>query len=634
MNTSRKTNNLFLAAMLIGLLFHLLVLFVPHFLFDETFYATIPYRLVQGDSLVRDEWHLSQFSSLFSYLPVRFWVTIKGSADGLIVFLRCLYLALHTGAAVLVYRFFKEYKYWAIIAAMMFYLQAPYKIYAISYNSMFALFLLLFTLCLLSVYEKSEAKKYHVFAGVCYGACCVNNPLFCAVFALYLLLCILWLSGDRLFSIMFAFQTRKAKRKSTSKKAARNLYQKASQKTAALSLRFENYNCFFTKNAILFFSLGIGIAAAISILFFFGTGGTLKSLAQNMDNLFRSSEYGFASFSFKTKLGQIWTAIDSISFHMPFLLPLLFLILFFDKKRTKALHRLTYIMATVLLSILYIGGMKYSLSSSFLFSALLLSLPLSLLSIICFILTEEKNTKLFFCMWCPCAVASFCNLIVSNSLFFSAGVMLAIGNIAGIVFVRDFWKELRSSSDTETIQPEKNVSNKKLIAANRAVICFGLILQFAFYGYVLQFGQLPSLNGTRATEGPFAGMWMSEQQYSEYETSIGDLNYIKAHSDENDPVLIVSFKNWVCLYLERSIATYTTWNQGNIQPDSLIAYYSVNPDKIPKYIYIVKKDVVEITGIDNDNIKNNMGILREMFNFTETPLSDGVLLTVTGCKFD
>ena len=144
MNKSKRINNLFLAAMLIGLLFHLLVLFVPHFLFDETFYATIPFRLVQGDRLIRDDWHLSQFSSLFSYLPVRIWTAIKGSADGLIVFLRCVYLAIHTGAAVLVYRFFKEYRYWAILAAMMFYIQVPNDIHAISYHSMFALFLLLF----------------------------------------------------------------------------------------------------------------------------------------------------------------------------------------------------------------------------------------------------------------------------------------------------------------------------------------------------------------------------------------------------------------------------------------------------------------------------------------------------------
>ena len=35
--------------------------------YDESFYLTVPYRLVQGDTLLRDEWHPSQLVGFIMY---------------------------------------------------------------------------------------------------------------------------------------------------------------------------------------------------------------------------------------------------------------------------------------------------------------------------------------------------------------------------------------------------------------------------------------------------------------------------------------------------------------------------------------------------------------------------------------
>ena len=105
----KNTNLLFVIMMSAVLLLHIYFLFCVPFSDDETHYATVPFRLINGDSLVQHEWHLTQFASLFSYLPVRIWMAIKGSADGIFVFLRCVYLTIHTSVAVLIYRFFKQY---------------------------------------------------------------------------------------------------------------------------------------------------------------------------------------------------------------------------------------------------------------------------------------------------------------------------------------------------------------------------------------------------------------------------------------------------------------------------------------------------------------------------------------------
>ena len=44
---------------------------------DESFYLTIPHRLLLGDGLVSDEWHPSLFSSFFLYLPFRAFYALR-----------------------------------------------------------------------------------------------------------------------------------------------------------------------------------------------------------------------------------------------------------------------------------------------------------------------------------------------------------------------------------------------------------------------------------------------------------------------------------------------------------------------------------------------------------------------------
>ena len=602
----KKQDRIFLVVLLLGLGAHLFVLFAPHFLFDETFYISIPYRLTAGDSLIRDEWHLSQFSSLFSYLPVLFWITLKGSADGIIVFMRCTYLAIHTGAAVAIYRSFRKENGWAIIAAMLFYIQVPYKIYGISYNSMLALFLLLFTLNLIKIYHDRLLRSY-VVSGFAFGAGCVCNPLFTTAAPLYLLFCVFR-------------QRRKAAQKNVSAKGRKNKKNRSEQSA------IDQYGCFFSNQAALYTFVGIAAIVVISVIFYFGTGGRLSDVFGNMGNLLRSSEYSITSGSLWRRIQQVATAINSVSLHLPFLLPLFFLVMYFDRKRNNAAHQLIYLIGSVILAGFYIVGMYATLTES---TTLILALPFFLVSTVCYILTERKNKTLFYCMWCPCAVASVLNMLTANTVLSSVGFVLAVANVAGVFFARDLIEELRAN------RKKKKASPKERIGANRvcrAVICVGLSIQFIFYGFVLSFGQLPQKNSSVVSEGPYSGMRMADEQYDAYTASLRDLDLIKERSNETDPVLIVSYQNWMYLYIQRPIAVYTTWYRGNLKQEDLTAYYMKQPDKIPKYIYIVYRDQVEITGIDSDNLLRTRTTLNEMFDYTEEKLKNGVLLTVHSMK--
>ena len=152
-----KLDIIFTVALISGLIFHISTVFFNHHYSDETFYYTIPLRLINGSSLLQHEWHLTQFSSVFTYLPVRVFMALFGSTDGIIVFMRCVYILAHTVVTVAIYRFFKKYGAWAIAAAMIFNTQTSYATYAVSYHSVFAVGIMFFGLCLLWSYLKQHS---------------------------------------------------------------------------------------------------------------------------------------------------------------------------------------------------------------------------------------------------------------------------------------------------------------------------------------------------------------------------------------------------------------------------------------------------------------------------------------------
>ena len=608
MKALTKTDRIFLAVLAAACLLQLFFLFGPPLLDDEGFYLSFPFRLVQGDSLVQDEWHLAQFSSLFSYLPVWLWCTLRGSADGLIVFMRCLYLAIHTALSVLIYKVFRKAGIPAIAAALFYYLQTPYRIYSISYHSMFVVFLLLFTFSLLSIYQKGD-KKFSFAAGASFGACCVNNPLFCLLPLLYLLLLLLWVKRDGVADLA---AKRRYKKKSKTKQPKAGGRKAVSKEIApSTSAQMESYGCFFKKQTILYLILGTAAVAAVSVAFFFGTGGTIASLQQNLNYLFGTSEYHLASFSMHEKLKQFWEAIYYSSFRMPFLLPLLFLALLVDKKRKADSHRIVYLSVSIALSVLILIGS--------LIRANLSSLPLALLSFVCYLLTEKKNRVLFFCVWCPCAAAAVLSSFAANVPLAAIGTILPVGNIAGVFFAWDLLQELRQQ---QTDKPAEQKTGNKASTFCRAVICAGLVLQLLIHVAALMFGQLPAKDAAWIREGPLSGIRMPQSQAASYKTFLRDLDEVKACSAEDDPLLIVAYENWLYLYAERPIATYTVWYRGQIMTDDLLLYYQVNPQKIPEFIYVA------------DSESFNTSILQDLFSFTETPLAGGVLLTVTDCVFE
>lgn len=616
-----KTDCFFIISLITGMLLLSVYLFTYPFLYDEPFYATIPYRLINGDSLIQHEWHLSQFSSLFSYLPVRLWLTLKGSSEGIIVFLRCVYFLIHTAATVTIYSFFRKYGGWAIATSMLFFTQTPYRIFGISYNSMFVLFTLFFTLCLLSVHKNPSRKKY-IFAGLCFGCCCICNPLYCFAFLLYLFACVIWTKKDFFINRAIRIKTWYAS------KTKKNIHKKQAKKKIQITAfpNTDSYNCFFCKEAVTYFSVGIFIIAVIAVTFFFATGGTLQSAFENMKNLFASSEYNIVSVSLLSKLGNAYLYFKNISPISVLLLPLLHIILLSDTKKKLNSHRLIYIILSLLIATSYMLGIYENAQERVIYSCFF-SLPFAVFSGACYILTEKRNTVLFYCMWMPAVIAAFFHFFASNTFLLSLGIVFAVSNTAGVIFVKDLFSEIKTDIKKKSALKQTN----KIVVLTKVILCVGLCAQFIFQGYVLQYGQIPYEKTAKAISGPYSGTLMTEKQHHAYTNVISDIDYIKSINTEKLPVYIASYKNWIYMYNDSPIAAYTAWFTDTTDKEQLIEYYKKNPDKIPKYIYIDPFDF-------NDNhrpdmAESNINSLSTLFEFAQEELSNGTLLTVEKIKF-
>ena len=155
---------------------------------DEAFYLTIPYRLWQGDALFRDEWNLAQMSGFLLYPLVSAFLTFFNTTDGIILRFRYIFVSIHIIVSLSVFLLTKKKSLEAAsILSLLYLLYAPYNIMALSYNSMglgcaVLSFLLLF-----------EAKtKIRLFISGCFYAmsvlCC---PYFAVFFLLFLLVVLL-----------------------------------------------------------------------------------------------------------------------------------------------------------------------------------------------------------------------------------------------------------------------------------------------------------------------------------------------------------------------------------------------------------------------------------------------------------
>ena len=105
-------------AVILGTLLLLFFLFSVRLGFwspDEAFFYTVPQRLLNGDRLFLEEWNLTQLSTLFSVIPVWAYTAVTGGTEGLILFMRYVFVAVDMLFYAYMYMKLRPYRLWGFV---------------------------------------------------------------------------------------------------------------------------------------------------------------------------------------------------------------------------------------------------------------------------------------------------------------------------------------------------------------------------------------------------------------------------------------------------------------------------------------------------------------------------------------
>lgn len=535
---------------------------------DESWYLTMPHRMMMGDSMLTDEWNVAQLFSILLYIPCKLYIAIVGTTEGIILYFRYLFIVLQGSAATLIYIRLRRYGYAALLASLILFLNIPMTIMALSYYAMGIAFVMMSGLLLATV--NPFRKEIFYFAGMLFACAVLCNPVLVMVYLLYFICMILW------------------------------------EKTKTRQRRFLGFIEFsFSFKAWIWLTLGIATVAVLFLIFLFSRTG-LKELMDNLPLIFQDPDYRLSGntsgtqnvFTFKETL----LAIIEIN---PYLFALFSLVLAaarFDKNRGK--HRQFYLAVGAVTFCAYV--LFIALTTDFPHYGYTM-LPLTLFGLLCYVLLENKKTQMksmFVFLWILGILYFFCLDITSDVGYWTACLALTVASPASVIFI--YYASAEIIAQKTRRAGKQDLFRKKMLAALlAAAIIFQLGQEIYLAADLKLHSDYLAVNyeemrlyldrdskeklDTMLSSGPEKGIKTTTARANFYLGTLNDLAPLKDSGQA--PILIAANMPWCYLYLDMPYATFSSWYLTDLFEEMmprLLEYYKLHPDKSPKYIYVSK----------------------------------------------
>lgn len=583
---------------------------------DESLYISNALRLIMGDSLFADDWHVSQLTGFFLYLPVKAYISVVGSTEGIVLFFRYLFVALQGAVSAVIYLRLRKYGMFSILAALIFYLHIPsFTLMSPGYYALGLAFVVLTGLLMATTKKHSNPVFYMV--GLFFASAVLCNPVLAFVYLLYSVSVIIF--------------------ESTKKKENR-------------LLKFPEIS--FSAKTWLWITLGIMTAAAIFLIFLFSRTG-FKELIDNFPMLLSDPEYTGSGAQSLFSISRTLTEIIRINPYLFVAFTALLAIIVFDKKRI--VHRMPYLMATLVVFFSYI----ISITLSFNFPNYgYWMFPLALLGLNAYILSENKKIDMFIFFWILGLLYTVCLDITSDMGFVVASQGLMVSNVASVLFIKNIIDEIDAkekctrfcNSEARENKSENSSFKNTFIKALVPLLTAALIIQicqecfiafdFKFYpeylkldstaesGVSIQRDSNKKLNALVQT-GPEKGVKTTDSTAKIYYGIINDLSGLKEKGVGN--VLIAGTLPWCYLYLNMPYASFSSRFQADkivVENQRLSEYYELHPEKKPKYIYIPKVFDINFISLPDSLLEEIIAQLTENIKFTVKESDVGYLIEI------
>lgn len=498
---------------------------------DEGFHLAMPYRLYQGDALFTEEWHLAQMSAFLSLPPVGLYVTLRGSTEGLVLFIRCVCTAAQCLVALFLYFRLRRLSWaGAVCACLSFMLYIPYAIMSLSYNSMAYMSLVLCAALLIP--DEKNRKSFYVLAGICYAAAVLCSPYLAAAFAVYLL--------------------------AVGIKAIRG--KKKPQPLSMWSVR----------GAGLITAGAAGVAAVFALFVF--SRAALPDIVKAFTHIFNDPEHPSVSLltQLRRYLADIFYATEDTAKVYPWL-GLLLGVCLLDKKR-KA-HRLVYFaVAAVLTAVLMEIHRKIGYINHLMWSVNILGLFAAILS------DDLRVRRVFRLFWLMGLPYSLCLYLASNLRYYAIAAAFAVAAVGSMMMIAAFAGELWRSRHPLWL--------RRLAAGVCVAVLGGQLAAQAVSRYkTVTFEGDTGIPRELITEGPQAGLYADPVWYNYYIRVLGYFEELETYGAEK--VLFLTQHTWFYLMEDYETAGYSSWLAGMNEHslNRLEAYYELNPEKWPELVY-------------------------------------------------
>lgn len=491
---------------------------------DEAFYLTVPYRLAQGEGLLADEWHVSQLVGFLLYPFVKCYLLIQGNTEGIYLASRYVYLVCLTGSAIVSYVLLRKRNRWmAAIANIMFALFTHACLRTLSYNTIGMLATWLMASVLMANFRLFRLQ--HFITGILLAIVVLCCPYMVLAYALYAIVC-LW----------------KRQKKET-----------------------------FGIEALGWVTAGSGFIALIFIVFVLSRT-SLTTVLESIGYILADPAHkqkGIMAFMEPVLWFVNWFKLYFLAFLAGGVIAV-----FSRKYRRFMLICITLLnmLFLALLSVFKTGGVgKHAVA-----------LPLALIGLLSFIMTEKKDWDLFTKGWMLGMIYAFCMNLSSNQGIYVMCNASLISSCTALFMLHDFRKE--------------NLTEKILPWCFAGLILMQLAAQvYINMNYVYWEDDGEALN-CEITEGPLKGVITTEAK-----KKLNDENYhlIQELGDLSGKHMLFynMFPQGYLMAENANNASFSGWiKEYDLDNDKFKEYYKIYPEKIPDIIFV---DSRETSGWDD-----------------------------------
>ena len=495
---------------------------------DESFYLSLPYRLIQGDCLFLDETNTAQMFAFLVYPILWVWLRLhNGITEGIMLSFRFLWLIAHLAVSAGIFGICARRKHWisGCVASCVYAASLPFLIAAFSYNT---IALGCATLLAVVLYFDIRTSLSELLTGFLIAFIVLCNPY---AIPLYLF-------------VLFVLIRKQKKEK-------RPLPGMVIRTHAGIVLLLALFLLHLVRHAS---ARGIGFSDFISII---------RSLLAN-DN---AHSYESILLFVQDKLAAVPVFLSQSYKLIALALAAAILLVLLRRKHKTLLFCLVAAAAAIISLYFSFVRMDHLI--------LMFSMVIGFCLWVCNPPALHGKSGAF----CFSLLFAICVHLASNNGILAIAWACVPGGVISWIAVEDFL-----SDESEDHRHPAFLEGFSLVCA---AVIFMSVLNMDVR-YVFHDERIPNLTSV-CTDGPMAGIYTTAERWEKYTEAYSDIKGIKLQKDDRlllyntMPIDLLSFRREVCSpstwSLRKSFAGYYCTPQSQ-------RYYETHPDKLPNVLIV------------------------------------------------